>query len=146
MDYTRLGTSELMVSRIALGCMGFADPARLAPAWTLDEDAAGPIFRQAAELGVTFWDTANVYSSGTSEEIAGRAIKTYVRRDDIVLATKVGMRMHDGATGSGLSRAAILEQIGASLTRLGTDYLDLYQIHRRRISSPASWSMTARPA
>jgi aryl-alcohol dehydrogenase-like predicted oxidoreductase len=146
MDYTRLGTSELMVSRIALGCMGFADPARRAPGWTLDEDAAGPIFRQAAALGVTFWDTANVYSSGTSEEIAGRAIKTYVRRDDIVLATKVGMRMHDGATGSGLSRAAILEQIGASLTRLGTDYLDLYQIHRRRISSPASWSMTARPA
>jgi aryl-alcohol dehydrogenase-like predicted oxidoreductase len=75
MDYTRLGASELIVSRIALGCMGFADPARLAPAWTLDEDAAGPIFRRAAELGVTFWDTANVYSSGTSEEIVGRAIR-----------------------------------------------------------------------
>jgi 1-deoxyxylulose-5-phosphate synthase len=143
MDYTRLGTSELMVSRIALGCMGFADPARLAPAWTLDEDAAGPIFRQAAELGVTFWDTANVYSSGTSEEIAGRAIKTYMRRDDIVLATKVGMRVHDGATGSGLSRAAILEQIDASLTRLGTDYVDLYQIHRFDPATPVGETMQA---
>jgi aryl-alcohol dehydrogenase-like predicted oxidoreductase len=93
MDYIRLATSELMVSRIALGCMGFAGPARLSPAWTLDEDAAGPIFRQAAELGVTFWDTANVYSNGTSEEIAGRAIRNYARRDEAVLATKVGMRV-----------------------------------------------------
>jgi aryl-alcohol dehydrogenase-like predicted oxidoreductase len=104
---------------------------------------SGPIFRQAAELGVTFWDTPNVYSSGTSEEIVGRAIKTYVRRDDIVLATKVGMRMHDGATGSGLSRAAILEQIGASLTRLGTDYVDLYQIHRFDPTTPVEETMQA---
>jgi aryl-alcohol dehydrogenase-like predicted oxidoreductase len=143
MDYTRLGTSELMVSRIALGCMGFADRARPAPAWTLDEDAAGPVFRQAAELGITFWDTADVYSSGTSEEIVGRAIRTYARRDEVVVATKVGMRVHGGATGAGLSRAAILEQIDASLTRLGTDYVDLYQIHRFDPATPVEETMQA---
>jgi aryl-alcohol dehydrogenase-like predicted oxidoreductase len=143
MDYTRIGTSELMVSRIALGCMGFAGPGRPAPAWTLDEDAAGPIFRQAAELGVTFWDTANVYSSGTSEEIVGRAIRTYARRDQVVVATKVGMRVHGGATGSGLSRAAILEQADASLTRLGTDYVDLYQVHRFDPATPVEETMQA---
>ena len=103
---------------------------RAAHEWALDDEAAEPIFRQAVELGITFWDTANVYGCGTSEEIVGRAIKKYSRREDIVLATKVYFPMHDGPGGSGLSRKAIMEQIDASLTRLGTDYVDLYQIHR----------------
>lgn len=130
MEYTRLGTSELTVSRIALGCMGFADPRRGAPQWTLYEAAAAPFFRQAIESGITFWDTANVYSNGTSEEIVGRAIKSYASRDEIILSTKVGMQMHDRPTGKGLSKAAIHEQIDASLRRIGTEYVDLYQIHR----------------
>jgi aryl-alcohol dehydrogenase-like predicted oxidoreductase len=94
--------------------------------WTLDEDAAAPFFRQAVELGVTFWDTANVYQDGTSEEFVGRAVEKFSRREDIVLATKVSGKMHDGPGGSGLSRKAILEQLDASLRRLGTDYIDLY--------------------
>jgi aryl-alcohol dehydrogenase-like predicted oxidoreductase len=130
MQYTRLGTSGLKVSRIALGCMSFGDISRGFNEWALDDDAAEPIFRQAVDLGVTFWDTANVYGYGTSEEIVGRAIRKYTSRDDIVLATKVFFQMHDGPGGSGLSRKAILEQIDASLSRLGTDYVDLYQIHR----------------
>jgi aryl-alcohol dehydrogenase-like predicted oxidoreductase len=98
--------------------------------WTLDEDAAAPFFRQAVELGVTFWDTANVYQGGTSEEFVGRAIQRYSRREDIVLATKVHGKMYDGPGGSGLSRKAILEQLDASLRRLGTDHVDVYYIHR----------------
>jgi aryl-alcohol dehydrogenase-like predicted oxidoreductase len=129
MEYTRLGTSGLKVSRIALGCMSFGDPAKRL-AWVLDEDAAGPIFRQAVELGLTFWDTANIYGFGTSEEITGRALRKYTRRDDVVLATKLWAPMHEGPGGSGLSRKAVMEQIDASLRRLDTDYVDLYQIHR----------------
>ena len=106
MDYTRLGTSGLKVSRIALGCMSFGDTAR-GHEWALGDEAAEPIFRQAVELGITFWDTANVYSSGSSEEITGRAIKEYTRREDVVLATKVFFPMHGGPGGSGLSRRAI---------------------------------------
>jgi aryl-alcohol dehydrogenase-like predicted oxidoreductase len=98
--------------------------------WTLDEDASQPFFRQAVELGITFWDTANGYGGGTSEEFVGRAVKTYARREDIVLATKVHNKMHEGPGGSGLSRKAILEQLDASLRRLDTDYIDLYYIHR----------------
>jgi aryl-alcohol dehydrogenase-like predicted oxidoreductase len=98
--------------------------------WTLDEEAAAPFFRQAVESGVTFWDTANVYQGGTSEEFVGRAITRYSRREDIVLATKVHGKMHDGPGGSGLSRKAILEQLNDSLRRLGTDYVDVYYIHR----------------
>ena len=98
--------------------------------WTLDEDAAAPFFRQAVELGVTFWDTANVYQGGTSEEFVGRAIRRWSRREDIVLATKVHGTMHEGPGGSGLSRKAILEQLDASLRRLDTDYVDVYYIHR----------------
>jgi 1-deoxyxylulose-5-phosphate synthase len=130
MEYTRLGKSGLKVSRIALGCMSFGDTARGFNEWSLGEDDAGPFFAQAVELGITFWDTANVYQLGSSEEIVGRAIKTYSRREDIVLATKVHFPMHEGPGGSGLSRKAIMEQIDASLARLGTDYIDLYQIHR----------------
>lgn len=130
MQYTRLGNSGLKVSRIALGCMSYGDPNHGLHNWTLDEDTAQPFFRQAIELGVTFWDTANTYQAGSSEEYVGRAVKRYARREDIVLATKVFGRMHDGPGGQGLSRKAILEQVDASLTRLGTDYIDLYQIHR----------------
>jgi aryl-alcohol dehydrogenase-like predicted oxidoreductase len=131
MEYTRLGSTGLRVSRLALGCMSYGDPHTPgAHPWALTEEQAGSFFRQAVELGITFWDTANVYQAGTSEEIVGRAITEYSRRQDIVLATKVRGRMHDGPGGEGLSRKAILEQVDASLTRLGTDYIDLYQIHR----------------
>lgn len=130
MEYVRLGASGLRVSRIGLGCMSYGRADSGMHAWTLDEDAAGAFFRQAVELGVTFWDTANVYQGGTSEEFVGRAIRRYSRREEIVLATKVSGRMHDGPGGSGLSRKAILEQVEASLRRLGTDYLDVYYLHR----------------
>jgi aryl-alcohol dehydrogenase-like predicted oxidoreductase len=130
MRHTRLGRTDLTVSRVALGCMSYGDPTIGLHAWTLDEDAAQPLFRQAVELEVTFWDTANVYQAGTSEEYVGRAICRYSRREDIVLATKVFGRMHDGPTGGGLSRAAIHEQCDASLRRLGTDWIDVYFIHR----------------
>ena len=130
MEYTRLGNSGLKVSRIALGCMSFGDTASGFSQWSLNEKDSRPFFAQAVDLGITFWDTANVYSSGSSEEIVGRAIREFSRRDDIVLATKLHFRMHDGPGGQGLSRKAILENIDTSLRRLGTDYVDLYQIHR----------------
>ena len=143
MQYTRLGTSGLKVSRIALGCMSFGDTSRGFNEWALDDEAAEPIFRQTVDLGITFWDTANAYGYGTSEEIVGRAIRKYTRRDDIVLATKVFFKMHDGPGGSGLSRKAIMEQIDASLSRLGTDYVDLYQIHRFDPDTPVEETMEA---
>src|SRR3954453_14299414 len=142
MEYTRLGSSGLKVSRIALGCMSFGGPPHHA-GWMLDADAAEPVFRQAVELGVTFWDTANIYSLGSSEEIVGRALREYTRRDEVVLATKVFFPMHQGPGGSGLSRKAIMEQIDASLTRLGTDYVDLYQIHRFDPETPVEETMEA---
>jgi aryl-alcohol dehydrogenase-like predicted oxidoreductase len=129
MEYTRLGSSGLKVSRIALGCMSFG-AAGTGRDWTLDADAAQPIFRQAMELGITFWDTANVYAQGTSEEIVGRAVRKYSEREDVVLATKLFWPMHKGPGGSGLSRKAVLEQVDASLRRLDTDHIDLLQIHR----------------
>ncbi len=143
MKYTQLGNSGLQVSRIALGCMSFGDPSRGYNEWALDDDAAQPLFEQAVELGITLWDTANVYGYGTSEEIVGRAVKKYTRRDDIVLATKLFFKMHDGPGGTGLSRKAIMEQIDASLARLGTDYVDLYQIHRFDPSTPVEETMEA---
>ena len=143
MEHTRLGTSGLRVSRIALGCMSFGDTSRGFNEWALDDDAGEPIFRQALELGITFWDTANVYGYGTSEEIVGRAVTRYSRREDIVLATKVHFPMHDGPGGSGLSRKAIMEQVDASLSRLGTDYVDLYQIHRFDPEVPVEETMEA---
>jgi aryl-alcohol dehydrogenase-like predicted oxidoreductase len=111
--------------------------------WTLDEDAAAPFFRQAVELGVTFWDTANVYQGGSSEEFVGRAIQKYSRREDIVLATKLHGKMHDGPGGSGLSRIAIIEQLDASLRRLGTDHIDVYYIHRFDDEVPVAETMAA---
>ena len=144
MEYVRLGATGLKVSRLALGCMSYGDPTTLrAHEWSLKEDEAQPFFRQAVELGVTFWDTANVYQAGTSEELVGRAIKRYSRREDIVLATKLHGKMHDGPGGEGLSRKAVLEQIDASLARLGTDYVDLYQIHRYDPNTPAEETMEA---
>ena len=142
MEYTNLGTSGLKVSRVALGCMSFGDAER-GTEWMLDEDAAGPVFRQAVELGVTFWDTANMYAAGSSEEIVGRAIRKHTRREDVVLATKVYYAMHDGPGGSGLSRKAIMEQIDASLARLDTEYVDLYQIHRFDPDTPVEETMEA---
>jgi aryl-alcohol dehydrogenase-like predicted oxidoreductase len=142
MKYTRLGTSGLKISRIALGCMSFGTPRQQTP-WTLDKDSAEPIFRLAIELGITFWDTANIYGLGTSEEIVGNAIREYTRREDVVLATKVFSRMHDGPGGAGLSRRAIMEQIDASLRRLGTEYVDVYQIHRFDYETPVEEAMEA---
>lgn len=143
MEYTRLGRSGLRVSRIGLGCMSYGVAATGMHQWTLDEDAAAPFFRQAVEVGVTFWDTANVYQGGTSEEFVGRAIQRYSRREDIVLATKVHGKMHDGPGGSGLSRKAVLEQLDASLHRLGTDYVDVYYIHRFDDDVPVEETMEA---
>ena len=144
MESVRLGNTGLKVSRLALGCMSYGDPTtERAHEWALADDVAQPFFRQAIELGITFWDTANVYKAGTSEEVVGRAIERYSRRENIVLATKVHGRMHDGPGGSGLSRKAILEQIDASLTRLGTDYVDLYQIHRFDPDTPVEETMEA---
>jgi aryl-alcohol dehydrogenase-like predicted oxidoreductase len=143
MEYTRLGETGLRVSRIGLGCMSYGRAASGMHQWTLDEAAAAPFFRQAVELGVTFWDTANVYQGGTSEEYVGRAMREYSRREDIVLATKVHGRMHDGPGGSGLSRKAILEQLDASLRRLGTDYVDVYYIHRFDDQVPVEETMEA---
>jgi aryl-alcohol dehydrogenase-like predicted oxidoreductase len=142
MEYTCLGSSGLRISRIALGCMSFGDPAKRLD-WSLGDDAAEPIFRQAVELGVTFWDTANIYGLGTSEEIVGRALARYTNREDIVLATKLFSKMHDGPGGSGLSRKAVMEQIDASLRRLNVDYIDLYQIHRFDPDTPVEETMQA---
>ncbi len=143
MQYTTLGRSGLKISRIALGCMSFGDTSRGFNEWALDDDGAEPLFRQAVELGITFWDTANAYGYGTSEEIVGRAIRRYTRREDVVLATKVFFKMHDGPGGAGLSRRAIVEQLDASLRRLGTDYVDLYQIHRFDPATPVEETMEA---
>jgi aryl-alcohol dehydrogenase-like predicted oxidoreductase len=143
-EYTKLGRTGLTVSRLALGCMSYGDPTVPgAHRWALTENDAATFFRQAIELGITLWDTANSYQNGTSEELVGRAIDRYSRREDIVLATKVFGRMHDGPGGRGLSRKAILEQVDASLRRLGTEYIDLYQIHRFDPDAPVEETMEA---
>jgi len=110
--------------------MSFGDPKRGAHPWTLDDESSRPLIRQAVEAGINFFDTANVYSAGTSEEIVGRALRDFDRRDEFVIATKVHGRMHDGPNGAGLSRKAFMAEVDASLSRLGADYIDLYQIHR----------------
>jgi 1-deoxyxylulose-5-phosphate synthase len=143
MDYRRLGSTGLEVSPICLGCMTYGDPARGNHSWSLSEEKSRPFFRQAAEAGINFFDTANVYSDGSSEEITGRALAEYTRRDEVVIATKVNGRMSPGPNGQGLSRKAILTAIDASLTRLGTDYVDLYQIHRFDPSVPVEETMEA---
>ncbi len=143
MEYVRLGRTGLKVSRIALGCMSYGDTTRGFNEWSLDEDSAQPFFQQAIELGITLWDTANIYQLGSSEEFVGRAIRKYARREDIVVATKVFNKMHDGPGGHGLSRLAIMQQVDASLTRLGTDYIDLYLIHRFDDAAPVEETMEA---
>ncbi|MBV2357250.1 aldo/keto reductase [Streptomyces sp. J2-1] len=143
MEYVKLGSTGLDVSRICLGCMTYGIPDRGNHEWTLDEEASRPLIRQALEAGVNFFDTANVYSDGTSEEIVGRALRDFAERDDIVLATKVHGRMRPGANGAGLSRKAIMSEIDHSLRRLGTDYVDLYQIHRFDHETPVEETMEA---
>ena len=143
MEYTRLGTTGLQVSRICLGMMSFGDPARGGHPWRLPEDESRTIIEKALAAGITFFDTANVYSAGSSEEITGRAIRDLADREDVVLATKVHGRMRPGPNGAGLSRKAILAELEASLTRLGTDYVDLYQIHRWDPHTPIEETLEA---
>ncbi|OIJ68917.1 aldo/keto reductase [Streptomyces mangrovisoli] len=143
MQYVKLGSTGLDVSRICLGCMTYGLPDRGTHEWTLDEEASRPLIRQALESGINFFDTANVYSDGTSEEIVGRALKDFARRDEIVLATKVHGRTRPGPNGHGLSRKAIMSEIDHSLARLGTDYVDLYQIHRYDHATPVEETMEA---
>ncbi len=143
MDYARLGSTGLEVSRICLGCMSYGDPKRGTHEWSLDEDASRPHIKRAIEAGVNFFDTANAYSAGSSEEIVGRALADFAKRDEIVLATKVRMPTRPGPNGSGLSRKAIMHEIDASLRRLGTDYVDLYQIHRWDYHTPIEETLEA---
>jgi aryl-alcohol dehydrogenase-like predicted oxidoreductase len=149
MEYQRLGNTGLAVSRICLGCMSYGDPDATLPGgtmrweWALREDAARPFFKRAVELGINFFDTANVYSFGASEEITGRALRDFARREELVIATKVFWAMRPGPNGGGLSRKAILHEIDASLKRLGTDYVDLYQIHRWDGATPIEETMEA---
>ncbi|MDQ1720411.1 MAG: 1-deoxyxylulose-5-phosphate synthase, partial [Pseudonocardiales bacterium] len=143
MDYTKLGSTGLDVSRICLGCMSFGIPERGNHEWTLDEERSRPLIRRAIEAGVNFFDTANVYSDGTSEEIVGQALREFGNRDEIVLATKVHGRMRPGPNGAGLSRKAVLAELDASLRRLGVDYVDLYPIHRWDDNTPIEETMAA---
>ncbi|SDP08231.1 Predicted oxidoreductase [Streptomyces sp. cf386] len=143
MQYVKLGSTGLDVSRICLGCMTYGLPDRGVHEWTLDEEASRPLIRQALDAGINFFDTANVYSDGTSEEIVGKALSDFARRDEIVLATKVNGRMRPGPNGAGLSRKAIMTEIDHSLARLGTDYVDLYQIHRFDPHTPVEETMEA---
>jgi aryl-alcohol dehydrogenase-like predicted oxidoreductase len=143
MEYVKLGNTGMDVSRICLGCMGFGVVVPGGHQWVLDEESSRPVIKKALELGINFFDTANVYSAGTSEEIIGRALKDYANRDEIVLATKVNGRMHEGPNGAGLSRKAIMSEIDKSLKRLGTDYVDLYQIHRWDYNTPIEETMEA---
>ncbi|MBP7668161.1 MAG: aldo/keto reductase, partial [Burkholderiaceae bacterium] len=130
MQYTRLGRTGLTVSRICLGCMTYGVPERGAHPWTLPEDQSRPLIRLAVERGINFFDTANSYSDGTSEEIVGRALRDFARRDEIVVATKVRFGARRAPNIGGLSRKTIFEEIDGSLRRLGMDHVDLYQIHR----------------
>ncbi len=143
MEYVRLGHTGLEVSRIALGCMTYGEPGRGNHPWTLDEEASRPLIRRAVEAGITFFDTANVYSDGSSEEIVGRALAEMTRREEVVIATKVHGRMRPGPNGAGLSRKAIMTEVDASLSRLGTDYIDLYQIHRWDPMTPIEETLEA---
>lgn len=143
MEYMKLGNTGMDVSRICLGCMSFGEVQPGGHQWVLNEENSRPIIKRALELGVNFFDTANLYAGGTSEEIVGRALKEYANRDEIVLATKVWGRMHQGPNGMGLSRKAIMSEIDKSLKRLGTDYVDLYIIHRWDYNTPIEETMEA---
>jgi 1-deoxyxylulose-5-phosphate synthase len=143
MQYKNLGQTGLKVSSLCLGCMTFGVPERGDHPWTLPESQSRPIIRKAVDVGINFFDTANAYSDGTSEEIVGQALKDYARRDEVVIATKVFFPMSQGPNGGGLSRKAIFTAIDASLRRLGTDYVDLYQIHRWDRSTPIEETLEA---
>src|SRR6202789_4534169 len=143
MKYRRLGHTGLDISPLCLGCMTFGTPERGDHPWTLPEQQSRPLIRKAIEMGINFFDTANAYSDGTSEEIVGQALKDYARRDEVVIATKVFFPMFKGPNGGGLSRKAIFTAIDASLRRLGMDYVDLYQIHRWDYSTPIEETMEA---
>jgi aryl-alcohol dehydrogenase-like predicted oxidoreductase len=143
MRYIKLGRTGLDVSPIALGCMTYGEPDRGHPVWSLGEEQSRPLIRQAVEAGINFFDTANMYSQGSSEEILGRALKDFADRDDVVIATKVRHPMRPGPNGAGLSRKAIFTEIDHSLRRLGTDYVDLYQIHRMDNATPVEETLEA---
>ncbi|WP_414841948.1 aldo/keto reductase [Enterococcus saccharolyticus] len=143
MKYVKLGNTGMDVSRICLGAMSFGDPENWLHKWVLEEEESRTIIKRALDLGINFFDTANVYSLGRSEEILGKALKDYANRDEIVLATKVHQKMFDGPNGQGLSRKAILSQIDQSLQRLQTDYVDLYIIHRWDYDTPIEETMAA---
>jgi aryl-alcohol dehydrogenase-like predicted oxidoreductase len=143
MEFVTLGDTGLEVSRICLGCMSYGEPDRGNQPWSLGREAAEPFFRQALDAGINFFDTANVYSSGSSEEITGSTLLSLTSRDEVVIATKVNGRMRPGPNGQGLSRKAILSEIDHSLRRLGTDYVDLYQIHRWDYHTPIAETMEA---
>jgi 1-deoxyxylulose-5-phosphate synthase len=143
MDYGNLGKSGLKVSRLCLGCMSYGVPERGAHPWTLNEELSRPFIQRALELGINFFDTSNSYSDGTSEEIVGRALGDFTQRENVVIATKIFYPMRSGPNGRGLSRKAILTEINASLRRLQTDYVDLYQIHRWDYSTPIDETLEA---
>ncbi len=143
MDYVNLGPTGLKVSRLCLGLMSYGEPSRGNQPWSLGSEAAVPFFRQALDAGINFFDTANVYSAGSSEEITGSVLLSMVPRDEVVIATKVHGRMHDDPNGQGLSRKAIMREIDNSLRRLGTDYVDLYQIHRWDYETPIEETLEA---
>jgi aryl-alcohol dehydrogenase-like predicted oxidoreductase len=142
MEYIRLGSTGMKVSRICLGCMSYG-VANERWKWVLNEEQSRPYIKRALEMGINFFDTANVYANGTSEEFLGRALKDFAKRDEVIIATKVRGRMHEGPNGEGLSRKAILSEIDNSLKRLGTDYVDLYQIHRWDYETPIEETMEA---
>lgn len=143
MEYIKLGSTGLDVSPIAIGAMTYGEPGRGHPVWSLGEDDARPLIRHALDLGINFFDTANMYSQGSSEEILGRALRDFANRDDVVIATKVRHPMRSGPNGKGLSRKAIMAEVEHSLRRLGTDYIDLYQIHRNDPSTPVEETLEA---
>ncbi|MBK1812192.1 aldo/keto reductase [Clostridium sp. YIM B02505] len=143
MEYVKLGNTGMDVSKLCLGCMSFGDTEKWIHKWVLDEDNSRPIIKKALDLGINFFDTANVYSIGISEEIVGKALKDFANRDEVVIATKVHGKMHEGPNGSGLSRKAIMSEIDNSLRRLGTDYVDLYIIHRWDYNTPIEETMEA---
>jgi 1-deoxyxylulose-5-phosphate synthase len=143
MEYTKLGRTGLDVSPICLGCMSYGGGNRGNHAWSLGEEESRPFIKRALEAGINFFDTANRYSLGSSEEILGHEIKDFARRNEIVIATKVHGRMLPGPNGAGLSRKAIMAEIDASLRRLGTDYIDLYQIHRWDYDTPIEETLEA---
>lgn len=143
MDYIKLGTTGLDVSPIAIGAMTYGEPGRGHPAWSLGEDDARPLIRHALEAGINLFDTANMYSQGSSEDILGRALRDFADRDEVVIATKLRHPMRSGANGKGLSRKAIMTEVEHSLERLGTDYIDLYQIHRNDHATPLEETLEA---